>query len=217
MIETPDFILVRHGEVDLAWKGMCYGTLDIPLSEQGAQQSLKVAESLCDRWQPSVIFHSGLTRTRFLADAIACLCPKSVALHTDTRLQERNFGQWQGRTWDEAYATDPENFHGLIEHPDTYRPPYGETTAELQRRAVSWLNEASEACGAREHRLGGPVVAVAHSGPIAAIAGHALKLHARDWGPWMIRTLEYLLITNSSSRSIGGYGRVERDAFGTCQ
>lgn len=195
MIELPELILVRHGEVDLAWKGICYGAMDLPLSETGTQQSLRLAESLCARWQPSAIVHTGLMRTKFLAEAIANACSFPVAVHEDARLRERNFGEWQGMTWDSAYASDPENFHGLIEHPDTYRPPHGETTSEMQVRAVASFNAWNLARGCN---LQGPTIVVAHSGPIAAILGHLLQIHARDWGPWMIRTLECVAITNLS-------------------
>lgn len=187
MNEIPDLILVRHGDVDLSWKGICYGSLDVPLSQQGVQQSLNFADLLCKRWQPSAIFHSGLMRTKFLAEAIAQACSSPVGVLEELRIRERNFGAWQGLSWDAAYASDPENFHGLVEHPDSYRPPNGETTTEMQQRAITWLGEWVLQC--RGFCLG-PTVAVAHSGPIAAIAGYLLQLHARDWGPWTIRTLE---------------------------
>ena len=57
---------------------------------------------------------SGLSCTQFLAEAIAKACSASVQVREDSRLRERNYGEWQGLTWDEAYASDPKNFHGLI-------------------------------------------------------------------------------------------------------
>jgi broad specificity phosphatase PhoE len=210
MNECPDLILVRHGEVDLAWKGICYGAMDVQLSEDGAKQSLKLAELLCRRWQPRAIYHSGLVRTRFLAEAIAQACSMPVPVQIDTRIQERNFGAWQGLTWDDAYASDPDNFHGLIDHPDTYRPPQGETTSEMQSRAISWLAE----CDLDHSReLNGPIIAVSHSGPIAAIAGHFLHLHAREWEKWTIRTLECLSLSILPPMRLSGNLQVKCSSF----
>jgi len=202
-----ELILIRHGEVDLAWKGICYGALDVPLSNKGMDQSLQLAKLICQRWKPSEIYHSGLTRTQFLAEAIAQACPAMAQVKEDIRLRERNYGDWQGRTWDEAYATDPENFHGLIEAPDSYRPPGGESTSEVQHRAISWLMECHTV------NANGPIMAVAHSGSIASIAGHVLRLHSRDWAPWTIKTLECLSFTHPECVDSDSQYSVERIAF----
>ena len=113
-----ELILIRHGEVDVTLKGICYGAMDVPLSKKGMEQSLQLAQLICHRWKPSTIYHCGLTRTQFLAGAIEQACTEMVQVKVEERLRERNFGQWQGLTWDEAYASDPKNFHGLIEAPD---------------------------------------------------------------------------------------------------
>jgi len=198
MSGQPDLILIRHGEVEATWKGICYGTMDVSLSEAGRLESLSLAKSICQRFEPASLFHSGLTRTQFLAEAIASHCPSVVRIVADERLRERNYGRWQGLTWDAAYASDPENFHGLIEQPDTYRPPDGETTSEMQSRMVSWLDEVIQERKASALSASGPIIALSHSGPIAAAVGHLLQLHARDWRPWTIATLQ--------SVTIGGLG-----------
>ena len=123
---------------------------------------------------------------------LAEACGGRVPVIADARLRERHYGQWQGRSWDEAYASDPDNFIGLIEAPDTYRPPGGETTSEMQQRIVQWY----EQCLPR-HRSTGPTIAISHSGPIAALVGHLQCLHARDWQPWTIGNLESVHIRGS--------------------
>lgn len=203
----PELILIRHGEVDASWKGICYGAMDVPLSTKGEKQSLQLAQLILRRWTPSSIYHSGLSRTQFLAEAISKACSASVQAREDSRLRERNYGDWQGLTWEEAYASDPKNFHGLIEDPDHYRPPRGETTSEMQHRAISWLK------GCTLCKSKGPIMAISHSGPIASLAGHALRLHAMSWTPWTIRTLECLSLTNvATANSIDEYS-VERIDF----
>lgn len=188
-------ILIRHAEVEAQWKTVCYGALDVPLSEQGIVASRQCADRLESSDQPTVIFHSGLARTETVARMIADRLCRGL-LTVDERLRERNYGDWQGLTWDEAYASDPEHFHDLIDQPDTYRPPNGETTTEMQRRIVHWYNEVSSLLSSRR------IIAVSHSGPIAALAGYLLGLPANQWQPWTIKNLESIQITQHSPGSV---------------
>jgi broad specificity phosphatase PhoE len=202
---SNEIILIRHAEVDSAWKGICYGCLDVPLSQQGMTDSLTLAERISAKLQgadtanspsaPTVILHSGLSRTAFLAQAIAQkICNEKIyngEVITDQRLKERNYGLWHGQSWDSAFNSDPEHFHDLIDQPDFYRPPEGETTTEMQQRIVSWYdNLSAQFSGSR-------IIAVSHSGPIAALAGHLLNLPATQWSPWIIHNLESIVVDHS--------------------
>ena len=187
-------IVVRHGAVDPQWKGICYGQQDVALCDQWIQQSASIVEPLAS-FKPTMIFHSGLVRTRWLAEQVAerlsirddhTTLPNILS---DTRLRERHFGDWECKSWDDAYQSDPEHFHDLIAKPDTYRPPGGETTSEMQRRVVDWYESLP--------KMEGVLLAVSHSGPIAAIAGHLLGLHASNWTDWMLATGEAMRIESS--------------------
>ena len=173
-------ILVRHGEVDPSQKGLCYGASDVALSPRGRERSLAAAVDL-RAMLPALVCHSGLSRTRVLAAAVA---GDDVPLVEDAKLRERDFGRWEGRSWDAIYRDDP-HFHNLIHEPDTYRPPGGETTTEMQRRAVAWLESLPPER---------PVIAISHSGPIAALAGACLGLHARDWTDWIVAPLDRVVL-----------------------
>ena len=191
----PSLILIRHGEVEPAWKSICYGAMDVPLSEFGIQASIRVADQACRAFQPRLVIHSGLRRTEFLASEISKRCLADCNLMEDARLRERNYGDWQGKTWDEVYASDPEHFHDLIEKPETYRPPHGETTYELQQRMAAWLVQIA---ATSRDGIQAPIIAITHSGPIAAACGHLLNLHAMDWSPWTIRCLQAVFVDQLS-------------------
>ena len=185
--------VIRHAEVDSAWKGICYGCLDVPLSQKGICESRTFAEKFGLKWKKGtaanstsaqvLVFHSGLSRTAVLAEALAETLGVGDVI-VDTRLRERDYGQWQGKSWDAAYNSDPEHFHDLVDRPDTYRPPEGETTTEMQQRIASWYEEVSL------RFTGAYIIAVSHSGPIAALAGRVLTLAANQWNPWIIGNLE---------------------------
>ena len=188
---TPSLILIRHGEVEPAWKSICYGAMDVPLSEFGIQESIRVADQVCREFQPRLVIHSGLRRTEFLASEISKRCLADCGVIEDVRLRERNYGEWQGKTWDEVYASDPEHFHDLIGKPETYRPPHGETTNELQRRMAAWLEQIA---ATSRDGIRAPIIAITHSGPIAAACGQLLNLHAMEWSPWTIRCLQAVFV-----------------------
>lgn len=191
--DTHRLILVRHGAIAAQCKGVCYGCQDVPLCDRWMAESDSLVRQLASL-RPTAIFHSGLSRSCWLADRVRLAGgdrDPTCELLEDIRLRERNFGDWEGKTWDDVYASDPDNFHGLIDKPDTYRPPGGETTSELQRRVVQWYEAAAFLGSSRPQT----VISITHSGPIAALAGHLLSLTPEHWSPWMLGYGEIVTIS----------------------
>jgi Histidine phosphatase superfamily (branch 1) len=94
-------VLVRHTVVAEAWRTRCYGATDVPLGQEGRLLARQLARELAS-WRPALVYCSPLRRARLLAARIAK--EADVPLRTDSRLAERNFGSWEGRSWDEIYA-----------------------------------------------------------------------------------------------------------------
>lgn len=160
-------LLIRHTAVAEAWRGVCYGARDVPLSSAGRA----AARALAGGVGPSdLVAASPLRRARWLGGLIARR--HGAALAVDARLAERGFGSWEGRGWDAIHAGVGDAMNGVLDAPDTYRPGGGETTAELGRRAMGWFLRLP---------AGSSVVAVAHGGPIGAIAGTLLGEAPRGW------------------------------------
>ena len=105
--------LVRHAQ-PLIDKGICYGHLDVPADHEATQQAaqsfantLKIARSnnaTSLNTQPILIYVSGLLRAQQLADEMlfafrATDIVSEVRLQTDCRLNEMNFGSWEGKPW----------------------------------------------------------------------------------------------------------------------
>lgn len=165
---TRAVLLVRHTEVARAWRGRCYGQSDMGLSREGAAHRRTLAPELA-AWSPEFIVHSGLRRARLLAEAVAALA--GVPERAEPQWQERDFGHWEGRSWDAIYRATGNAMDGMIDAPDHFRPGNGETTMELARRSLA-------AC---DRLPAGRVLVVTHGGPIAAILGLRQGLAARDW------------------------------------
>ncbi|MEM8736529.1 MAG: histidine phosphatase family protein [Planctomycetota bacterium] len=191
MSEGEEVLLIRHGEVEARWKKVCYGAMDVALSERGRLASNKLAEELVKQYRPATVFHSGLSRTRYLAEQLADRFGADVSIKEETLLRERDYGQWQGLSWDAAYQSDADHFHDLIDKPDTYRPPGGETTSEMQQRMVRWLNSLPSSDQ--------PIIAVSHSGPITALVGYLLELPAAKWNSIMPAYLDVVRLSRRHS------------------
>lgn len=165
---TRAVLLIRHTEVARAWRGRCYGVSDPGLSRAGAAHARAVARALAG-WKPDVVIHSGLRRAERLARWLAGVT--RATLHADADWQERDFGEWERRSWAAIYRSSGNAMDGMIDAPDSFRPGGGETTAELADRAVrAWARLPD--CR---------VAVVTHGGPIAALRGRQARLLARDW------------------------------------
>ncbi len=166
-------VLVRHTRLAGDVSGLCYGRAEVALAETFAEEASALRTVL--RWPPREVWTSPSTRCRVLADALA----GGASVRADERLQELNFGAWEGRRWEtfrspesEAWALDPW----------TLRPPDGETGLEMWARVAAARAEI-DALSADAR-----VVVVTHAGVIrmwrrlAAGGGPGPAVFAEDVG-----------------------------------
>jgi broad specificity phosphatase PhoE len=168
-------VLVRHASVDEACRGVCYGSSDVALSEQGRAESGRLAEQLAG-WAVTHLFHSGLARSRECAERIGRVC-KVLAVAAPA-LAEMHFGDWELRTWDAIHAEMPTALDRLLTEPATFSPPRGETLFAVRDRVLAWYRDLPSV---------GLIVAVGHGGPIAALRGTLAGLNATDWPSFIPR------------------------------
>lgn len=157
-------ILVRHAEPAAGVRGRCYGTLDVELSERGRKQAGALAATLRDERVDLVV---SSPRRRALQTAAALGRPVDV----DERLCELDFGDFEGRTYDELEREEPELFRRWMSSPTTVRFPNGESYADLRARATAAL--ADVRTRARS------AVVVTHGGVIRAGLAEWLELPDR--------------------------------------
>ncbi len=147
--------LVRHPPVTKAWRKRCYGQSDPGLSCEGIAMVAPLIAQLA-ALKPDIIIHSDMKRTRAIAEPLA----KHLGLNhiADRQWRERDFGDWDGQTWNAIYRATGNAMDGMIDDPEHFRPGGGETTNELIariQRAVGLLPDVN--C----------IVVVSHGGPIA--------------------------------------------------
>jgi alpha-ribazole phosphatase len=88
--------LVRHAQ-PLIQEGLCYGQLDIPADPLATQEAAQAITPLLP--SGAKLYCSGLQRAQQLAQAIQQR-RDTVSLTIDPRLNEINFGRWEGIAWD---------------------------------------------------------------------------------------------------------------------
>ncbi len=133
----PEIGLLRHFPTDWNAEGRLQGRTDVPLSE--ASRAELAGLRLPPRWRDVPIICSPLKRAHETAETLA----EGGAPRLDDRLIEMNFGAWEGRVGAELIA-DPDCAYGPVETWGwDFRPPEGESPADMAARVAPALAEAA--------------------------------------------------------------------------
>lgn len=124
--------LLRHGEVDEAWRGRAYGDLDVPLSEEGAATTVRVADQFAGL-DVAQVFTSPLSRASELGRRVADAA--GAPLRVDPGLRELSRGSWQGERTEDLAGQDPEGVRSYYADPWNYTAHGGECDEQILARA----------------------------------------------------------------------------------
>lgn len=159
--------LVRHAQPTDDVRGRCYGKLDVGLSDHGRSEADAVARALSGE-PVTVVVSSPSRRARETAGPIAAA--HGLAVGVVEGLRELDFGELEGRTYDEIAESLPDLYAEWMSSPTTVRFPGGEGYEDLRQRSQA-------AVGAlRERYEGGLVVAVTHGGVVRAVVAGVLGM-----------------------------------------
>ena len=98
---TGRVYLVRHGRTALNARGVLRGRLDPDLDAVGRDEALQLSDALANSGVTLVV-SSPLSRALQTAEAIAS--PLRLAVRSDPRLADRDYGRWAGWTIEEIEA-----------------------------------------------------------------------------------------------------------------
>ena len=124
--------LIRHTKLKVA-KGICYGRTDLNVADtfqQEADSVLRVAPVA------QIIVSSPLTRCQKLAGFLANA--HGLNIQTDMRLQEMDFGAWEGRRWSDIPKAELDAWAADFLHA---RAHGGESVAMLRVRTLEAIVE----------------------------------------------------------------------------
>ncbi len=130
--------MVRHGATVLSAEDRFAGETDVELSEEGREQTRRLARRLAD--VPFAgIFASPLARTRETAAILAE--PHRVEVHVRDGLREISHGRWEQMTRSEVSERFPEEAAAWENDPYTFAPQGGESGLAVTARALPVLIE----------------------------------------------------------------------------
>jgi broad specificity phosphatase PhoE len=145
-MSPPILYYIRHGLTDYNVEGRLQGQRDVPLNTQGRAQAAHCAGILRDLFARAGrragdygYASSPLVRARETMDIVrAALGLAPAGYQTDARLAEISFGEWEGLTYQDVLARDPDIVATREGNKWDFRPPCGETYAEVAQRIAAW-------------------------------------------------------------------------------
>lgn len=175
MIETarrPDgvsfrLVLFRHAEPNEEVRELCYGKLDVGLSERGRRQAKALAR-LASELDLQALYASPRLRARETASELECATGLEPVV--DDRLSEMDFGLLEGTSYAEARRRYPEVYEVWMTRPTAVEFPEGESFSRMRAR----VREALVAI--RERHSDATVGVVSHGGVNRIALADALAL-----------------------------------------
>ncbi len=155
--------LIRHTKVNVE-AGICYGQKDVELQETYPEE-LELVKNNIANLKFDAIYSSPLTRAKTLATDLF-----GDAAVIDDRLMELNFGDWEGKAWDEI--KDP-FLDKWMEDFVNKKCSNGESFVMLHQRVEEFLNELKDL--KHEH-----VAIVTHGGVIRTIQAIHKKIELKE-------------------------------------
>lgn len=163
-----ELYLVRHGETVWNREGRYYGSFDVGLSPRGKAQARKLGE-IFGKLSFDKVY---VSPSRRAVDTARELTGEKLVL--DARLQEQNFGIFEGKTYREIREEFPRELEKWNRDWQGYCIPQGESFRMVRERVERF---AGELWGER-----GRTLLVAHKGSLGHLA--AALLHMPLDGYW---------------------------------
>ena len=157
--------LARHA-APVIDSGICYGGLDVEADEAATQASARALAAALPPGLPVRV--SGLRRADQLARALAALRDDLMPMR-DQRLNEMDFGAWEGVPWQDIPKTDIDAWTRDFAQ---YRAGGGESVSDVLRRVAQALADTAADDAA---------VWITHAGVIRAV--HHLAQHGGAGAP----------------------------------
>lgn len=130
--------LLRHGQTEENRRGTYYGNLDISLNAIGISQGNKAKEFFNDI-ELDKVFVSDKKRTSEMAKLV--LGQAEIQIIQDNRINETNFGDFEGKTYEEIKNIYPEECLCWQNNWMEFVPPNGESYIELCKRVKSFMED----------------------------------------------------------------------------
>jgi broad specificity phosphatase PhoE len=130
--------MVRHGATVVSAEDRFAGTTDVKLSDEGREQTRRLAERLSHE-KIAAVYASPLSRTVETAQILAA--PHDLKVQTRDGLREISHGHWEQMTRREVEEKFPDEAAEWEKDPYTFAPKGGESGLAVTARALPVLIE----------------------------------------------------------------------------
>ena len=173
--------LLRHGHTQWNREGRIQGRTDIPLDPEAVAQLAK--QVLPAPWDQAALWSSPLSRARQTAELISGRVP-----FVDPALMEMDWGTWEGKHGADLRDTSESGFRDIENWGWSYRPPGGESPADLRDRVIPWAQSLQD-----------DTVAVCHIGIMRVLLAHAMGWDFDGPAPFQIKRNRLFVLTLKGS------------------
>jgi alpha-ribazole phosphatase len=129
---------VRHGETECNKSKFYYGKMDISITQEGIVQAKKVSQIL-KNVNFNRVYVSEMKRTEQTAKAI--LDNRKCSMTKDSRINERNFGVFEGKSYDEIKKKFPEKWELWCEDWKNTVPQEGESYIQFYSKVKDFMDD----------------------------------------------------------------------------
>jgi alpha-ribazole phosphatase len=161
-----EIYLIRH-TAPLVANGVIYGQTDLPLAATFENDKSEILAKLPE--EIDAIYTSPLIRCSKLAYAILHHYPASC-LFADPALIELNFGEWEGKSWEEVAGEACDLWMSDFVN---QAPPAGESMLQLELRTALFFNQLFQL----NHST---IAIVSHAGFIRTTLAHYQNVPLKD-------------------------------------
>jgi len=158
--------LIRHPEPQESARGRCYGALDISLGPRGIEQAHELAARFTS--EPlAAIYTSHRRRCREAAEILAGQHCRPIDVPA---LRERDFGQCEGRSYEEIATIYPDVYDLWMSNPTEAGFPGGEPLGDVCLRVRETIRDL------RLRHAGRSILLMTHAGVIRIVLADALGM-----------------------------------------
>lgn len=168
---------IRHGETAWNVDTRIQGQLDICLNDKGRWQAAQAGKALAGESIDAIV-SSDLSRAYETALAVAQ--PHGLTVQVDNGLREREFGDFQGKTFAEIEAQHPEQALLWRKRVPDFSPLGGESLLVFRQRVVKCLRSIVAQFPSQH------VVIVSHGGVMDVIYREATGLDLQAPRSWQL-------------------------------
>jgi broad specificity phosphatase PhoE len=158
-------LLIRPGLTELDEQGRIVGTLDVPLSEKGMDESRQMADQIREL-DLNIIYVAPTLAAKETSRLVTE--DRNVKIRTEDDLRNLDHGLWQGKPIEELRTNHPKLVRKWEEFPESVCPPFGEPIEDVIPRVEKLLMRI-----VRKFKSGN--VAIVAPEPLASIISSTLR------------------------------------------